>query len=152
MSEMKFFTPAWRMRAQDGNDWSAFEQYAAYLNSVRDPLPPRLLALHDEHTRHDAKVQSVTIDADAKTVRLVLLGWDAGLKHPIRYTLAFSGVSTFEQALIAQGATELGDIAYWECEWLGAEVSAEVEVRILFSSDARFRLRFQGFDFEQARR
>jgi hypothetical protein len=58
---MKFFTREWWENAADA-DFSVFEKYAAYLESVKASLPPDLLRLEAEHTLHDAEVKFMTSD------------------------------------------------------------------------------------------
>lgn len=146
---MKYFTREWWESGDDG-DVAPFEAYARYLDSVRASLPPQLLQLHDDYTLHDAEVKFIRSDFGERTVVMVLEGWDAPLQNPLRYELRFSEVSEFEQVLPQQAHVEfeLGDLGYWECELLPAAVA----VRMLFSSNAQFRIVFKGFTFQQTRR
>ncbi len=146
---MKFFTREWWENAADA-DFSVFEKYATYLESVKASLPAELLKLEAEHTLHDSEVKSLVSDFNQRTVVMVLHGWDRPLEKPICYTLRFSGVTYFEQILPQQAyvESELGDLGYWECELL----EAEVEVRMLFVSYAQFRIVFKAFSFEHASR
>jgi hypothetical protein len=146
---LKYFTREWRERGDDG-DVAPFEAYARYLDSVRAALPPQLLRLHDDYTLHDAEVHFIRSDFGERTVLMAFDGWDAPLQNPLRYELRFTEVLAFEQVLPPQAHVEsrLGDLAYWECELL----PAAVEVRMLFSSHAKFRIVFKGFAFEPAHR
>jgi len=146
---MKFFTPEW-WKSAAGEDFSAHEKYAAYLESVKTLLPAGLLELQAKHTLHDSEVKSLVSDFNERTVVMVLHGWDSPLETPVRYALRFSDVSYFEQILPQQEyvESELGDLGYWECELL----DAAVEVRMLFASYAEFRIAFKGFSFEHVRR
>ena len=74
-----------------------------------------------------------------------LRGWDRALSHRVNYTLKFLGVEEFDQ-LLPRGRNmeqELGDLGYWECEYL----EPSVEVRLLFVSSAEFRIVFNDFEF-----
>ena len=145
---MKYFTSEWWASAgKSAGD--AFEQYEAYLATVRTHLPPALVELEAGHTLHDSEVKHIACDFASSTVTLRLHGWDQELQHKVHYSLRFSDVSMFEQVLPQQEyvESELGDLGYWECELLGAEV----EVRMLFVSRAEFRVRFRTFSFSHAR-
>lgn len=146
---MKFFTQAWWEAGCD-NAGEVFRQYEAYLSGVREHLPPTLLELETQHTLHDAELKSLEVSGTEQTVLLVLNGWNRELQYRVRYTLRFTGVSRLAQQLPAEDFVEqeLGDLGYWECEWL----QPEVEVRMLFVSSATLTIRFTGFSFEHARR
>jgi hypothetical protein len=81
-------------------------------------------------------------------VSIELRGWDAPLENPIYYKLHFSGVQEFYQVFPQQEYVEpeLGDLGYWEIEAL----KQGTEVRMLFASDAQFRIVFEGFNFEHS--
>ena len=141
---MKYFTPEWWSTGGE-QAGIAFERYEAYLASVRAHLPPALVDLEAHHTLHDSEVKHVDCDFQIRSVAMRLNGWDRALQYPVHYCLRFLNVSLFEQVLPQQEyvESELGDLGYWECELLGSEV----EVRMLFASDAEFRIRFQDFGF-----
>lgn len=142
---MKFFTKEWWFGDSEGDDL-VFERYRDYIESVRDRLPSQLVDLYENHTLHDAEVKRVSMSATGGTVELELLGWDVELQNHVRYKLIFSGVSSFEQVLpeAEYVEQELGDLGYWECEHLGSEV----EMRMLFATEATFTARFSGFAFQ----
>jgi hypothetical protein len=146
---MKHFTQKW-WKSGCENAPAVFEKYEAYLASVRPRLPPTLVALEADHTLHDAEVKSIASDFEARTVVIVLHGWNRELEYQVGYTLNFIGVSTFHQVLPQEEyvESELGDLGYWECEL----VERGVEVRMLFVSDAEFRIVFTDFSFEHHRR
>jgi hypothetical protein len=146
---MKHFTQEW-WKSGCENAPAVFAEYDAYLASIRSQLPPGLVALDADHTLHDAEVKSIVSDFEAGTVVVVLNGWNRELEYRVGYTLNFTGVSRFHQVLPQQEyvESELGDLGYWECEL----VEPNVEVRMLFVSDAEFRIVFTGFSFEHHRR
>jgi hypothetical protein len=146
---MKFFTREWWDGGSE-NAVAVFQKYADYLKSVEEKLPPQLLELEAEYTLHDSEVKYIRSNFEEQAVSMVLHGWDQQLQNPIRYTLYFSGVTSFEQVLPQQEyvESELGDLGYWECELL----EFGVEVRMLFVSYATFRIVFKGFGFEHASR
>lgn len=145
---MKFFTKAWWEAGSD-NAGEAFRQYASYLSSIREHLPPALLELEDRHTLHDAKLKILQTDIPGQSVLMILNGWNQKLQDRVRYTLHFTGVSHLEKGLPEDEfiEQELGDLGYWECEWR----RPEVEVRMLFVSSAELIIRFTGFSFEHER-
>jgi hypothetical protein len=147
---MKFFTSEWWKSADSADTWAVFEKYETYLTTIRSRLPPSLVALEQDHTLHDSEVKCVQSNFDERTVVMVLHGWNRELEHAITYTLKFCGVSRFEQILPQQEYVEqeLGDLGYWECEL----ISKGVEVRMLFVSEAQFRIVFSDFSFEHERR
>jgi hypothetical protein len=146
---MKFFTRDWRER-HDPDDWEPFRRYDSYLAAVRSKLPAALLELHEQYTLHDAIIQRIESKFESRHLGIVLDGWDEHLKNPIRYSLAFSGVVSFDEVFPSKpgGRSGLGDVNYWECEAL----SAGVEVRMLLDSGAEFRIVFEGFTFEHCSR
>ena len=138
---MKYFTTDWW--ANGGDDLTAFTQYEAYLASARAHLPPALSLLESQYTLHDSKVSLICNNFERKTVDLQLRGWDRALLHRVNYTLKFLDVKEFVQTLSSESAEELGDLGYWECEYL----APLVEMRMLFASSAEFRIVFGGFAF-----
>lgn len=136
---MKFFTPAWWGNSAD--DLSVFDRYRAYIASVSDSIPPGLLDLHSNHTLHDAEVTQIISSSAQRAVTIRLQGWDVQFQNPTSYELRFSEVELFEQ--IFPGKSELGDLGYWEIE----TVEEGTEVRMLFVSDAEFRIVFKDFAF-----
>jgi hypothetical protein len=146
---MRFFTRSWWESGSEAAD-ERFQAYAAYIDSVRDRLPPDILELDAQHTLHDSEVKEVRCDFVRQAVQVVLNGWNRDLQYRVRYCLNFTEVSEFEQLLPPQEQLEeeLGDLGYWECEWIGGKS----QVSMLFVSGAEFRVVFQGFSFEHARR
>ena len=141
---MKFFTKEWWF-GDSVDDDSVFERYRDYISSVRDSLPEQLVDLHENHTLHDAEVKRMVMSATRGALQLELLGWDLALSNQIRYELTFSGVTWFDLALpeAEHVQREFGDLGYWECEYLGSEI----EVRLLFATEATFTVRFSDFAF-----
>jgi hypothetical protein len=141
---MKYFTREWWH--SNGEASSVFKRYDEYLASVSASLPKNLLQLYSDYTLHDAEVKKVACFFDTRSVRIELRGWDAALQNPIYYKLQFAGVKEFEQVLPQEEyvESELGDLGYWEIEAL----TEGTEVRMLFVSDAEFRIVFEDFTFE----
>lgn len=142
---MKYFTTEWWTSGCE-NAETLFQKYSSYLTSVQSRLPRELVAFDDEHTLHDSEVKSIVCDFEAKTVAIVLNGWNQQFDRPIKYTIRFSGVTLFDQSLPQEEdvEAELGDFGYWEFEAL----DSTTEVRMLFFSSAEFRIVFTGFAFE----
>jgi hypothetical protein len=142
---MKYFTAEWWANA--GDDTAPFREYAAYLATVRAKLPAALAELESQHTLHDSRVSSISSNFEKRAVEIKLRGWDRALSHRVNYTLKFLGVEEFEQFLPCGPnlEEELGDIGYWECEYL----APSVEIRMLFVSSAEFRIVFNDFEFTQ---
>lgn len=142
---MKYFTKEWWFGDAPDADL-VFEHYRAYISTVRDRLPAQLIDLYENHTLHDAEVKRIAMSATGGTVELELLGWDIELQNQVRYNLAFSGVTSFEQVFpeAEYVEQELGDLGYWECEHLGSET----EMRMLFATEATFTVRFSDFSFK----
>ena len=146
---MKFFTHEWR-ESGSPNAEAVFKSYDSYLCGVRAYVSPSLIELEESHTLHDAEVKFVGCEFIDRTISLLLHGWDQELKFKVAYSLQFSGVTQFEQSFPQEEfvESELGDLAYWECEWL----NPETEVRMLFVSGAQVRIVFGRFTFEHVRR
>lgn len=145
---MKYFTREWWAKGEE--DWEPFDRYEAYLASVRAQLPVALLTLWKEHTLHDVELKRVENRFAQRSVVIALDGWDRELQNPISYSLRFQRVTEFDQVLppCQYVEKELGDIGYWECEFL----NPGVEVRLLFVSGAEFRVVFEEFSFEHRAR
>jgi Protein of unknown function (DUF4085) len=141
---MKYFTSEWWNSGCEGAE-ELFHRYQRYLESVKDRLPERVLAFNAHHTLHDSQVQSITSNFEERSLQIVLLGWDVALSNRTRYRLFFDDVRLFEQQLPQQYyvESELGDIGYWEWE----AVAEANELRLLFASNATFRIRFKEFSF-----
>ena len=134
------------MNFGDTDDMSVFARYDSYLASISEKLPKALLEFHSEHTLHDAEVKRITSSFSQKTIQMEFRGWDVQLQNPIYYTLKFSGVTEFEQVLPQQEyvESELGDLGYWEIEAL----NQGIEIRMLFVSEAKFKIIFDGFSYD----
>lgn len=145
---MKYFTTEWWANGCE-NAQALFQQYDSYLASIRSRLPAELVKFEADHTLHDSKVKSIICDFEAKTVAIVLNGWNQQFDCPIRYIIRFSGVSLFNQRFPQEEyvEAELGDLGYWEFEAL----DSATEIRMLFASSAEFRIVFTGFTFEHLR-
>lgn len=142
---MKFFTKEWWFGNSPDADL-VVEKYLAYIATVRDFLPAQLMDLEENHTLHDSEVKRIAMSAVSGTVELELLGWDMGFQNQVRYSLNYSGVTLFEQVFpdAEYVEHELGDLGYWELEFLGSET----EMRMLFATGATFTVRFSGFAFK----
>jgi hypothetical protein len=143
---MKYFTHEWWMNFGGTHDMSVFARYDSYLASIADKLPKELLDFHREHTLHDAEVKKIFSSFPQKSIQMEFRGWDIQLQNPIYYTLKFSGVTEFEQLLPQQEyvESELGDLGYWEIEAL----NQDIEIRMLFVSEAKFKIIFEGFSYD----
>ena len=140
---MKYFTSEWWASGCD--DETVFKKYHEYLSSISSDLPKRLLTIQNEFTLHDANVKEIHSSFADDSVTIKLLGWDRVFKERIAYTLRYSGVDRFEQILPQEEyvESELGDLGYWEYEYLGNST----EMRMLFASGAEFTIIFNGFNF-----
>jgi hypothetical protein len=143
---MKFFTSEWWSTFGDTDDLSVFARYDSYLASVTHKIPKKLLDFHKNHTLHDAEVKRITSSFNQKSIQIEFRGWDIELQNPIYYILLFSGVKEFDQLFPQQEyvESELGDLGYWEIEAL----NQGVEIRMLFVSEAEFKITFEEFSFE----
>ncbi len=141
---MKYFTSEWWATEQDDFE-DLFKKYDDYFASIKSKLPNSLVELYELHTLHDSRVISIHSDFDKQKVILDLLGWDIALNEPVLYNLIFSNVSSFSQQLPKKRDAwkEMGDLGYWECEWL----TKEIEIRMLFASGAEFKIVFVDFSF-----
>jgi len=141
---MKYFTSEWWATEQDDFE-KIFKEYDEYFVSIKSKLPNSLVELYENHTLHDSRVTSIRSDFDKRKVLLDLLGWDIHLNEPVLYNLVFDNVSFFIQDLPKERAawSELGDLGYWECEWL----AKQIEIRMIFASGAEFKMVFDDFSF-----
>jgi hypothetical protein len=144
---MRFFTREWWASAP-GDPQDAFAAYELHFQAIKGVLPPDLVDLHAHHTLHDARVQDVERDVAGGTLALVLDGWDRALRHRVRYTLSFSDVGLFERTDVPDGDEHPArdDLGYWECDVSGDAI----EMRMLFASDAEYRIVFRDMVFTHA--
>jgi Protein of unknown function (DUF4085) len=142
---MKFFTSEWWSTFGDTEDMSVVTRYNNYLASITHKLPKELLDFHTNHTLHDAQVKRIVSSFNQKTIQIEFRGWDIQLQNPIYYTLLFSGVKEFDQRFPQQEyvESELGDLGCWEIEAL----NQGIEIRMLFASEAEFKITFEGFSY-----
>jgi hypothetical protein len=143
---MKFFTSEWWSTFGDTADMSVFARYDSYLASVAHEIPKKLLDFHNNHTLHDAEVKKIVSSFNQKTIQIEFRGWDIQLQNPVYYTLLLSGVKEFDQRFPQQEyvESELGDLGYWEIEAL----NQGIEIRMLFVSEAVFKITFEEFSYE----
>ena len=142
-NKMKYYTKEWW--SSGCKDRTIGEKYYEYYKSIVSKLPAKLIDLEDNHTIHDANIKNIHSNFNNQIVSIYLRGWDRKLEKPVRYTLNFSGVKEFEQNLPQEEfvESELGDLGYWEFEL----IDNLIEMRMLFASDAEFKIIFRDFDF-----
>jgi hypothetical protein len=114
---------------------------------VRSQLTPSLLALHDEISLHDSKVQKFTVDIPRKTVALTLHGftdpWTPEGETGRRFDLLYEDVTTVESDHDGDWVSEAidnSDLGYCEIELLP---DGCWEHRMLFASGIELRVRFK---------
>ena len=146
---MRFFTREWWGSAAQGPR-DAFAAYELHFQAIKGVLPPDLVDLHAHHTLHDARVRHIEQDVAGRTLVLALDGWDQALEHRVRYTLSFSDVGLFERMHVPDGDEHPArdDLGYWECDVAGDAI----EMRMLFASDAEYRIVFGDMVFAHAAR
>ncbi|OAB63284.1 hypothetical protein AY599_06675 [Leptolyngbya valderiana BDU 20041] len=143
---MEFFTFDWWWAGQHGGDEhpaAAFDRYRAHLDTIRDRLPADALRLEDELSIHDARLVSLDVATQARTLTLVLDG-DDGHGGPRRFTLGYTGVRSFHSAQSDEpalsGPAGYGDLGYGEVHLAGDAF----EHRFLFSTGIELRVVFGG--------
>jgi hypothetical protein len=143
---MKYFTLEWWASGDNGD---VLERYEKHIADIRSRLPPAALTLDAEHTLHDSEIKNIRNDFARREVVLELLGFNQGLEYPVRYSLRFSEVTTFEQHYPQEAyvESELGDLGYWEWDL----VPLGTELRMLFASSAEFIIVFKDLAFSHDR-
>ena len=141
---MKYFTSEWWGTGCE--DESVFKKYQEYYSSISSQLPKQLRTLDSKYTLHDSNVKSIHNNFENNEVTIKLSGWDQEFNTPMAYEIKFIGVKEFNQVLPEgdEVESELGDLGYWEYEIL----NENIEMRILFASNAQFNIVFKDFEFK----
>jgi hypothetical protein len=143
---LKFFTSDWWGREEPA-DPDPVPSYRTYYESVRDRLPPDLVAAHDLQPLHDATLHFVELDGSASVLRIGLTVYTGHESRPL--TLVYSGVTSFRTVADGSGScggpNAFGDLGYQEVEVLGA---GNFEHRLLFASGIELHVRFSGFQLQ----
>jgi hypothetical protein len=144
---VQFFTLDWWRGLQIAIDGDPATEYAAHLATIRDRLPPDLLAIEESFSLHDARLRSLRLFTAERSLSLALSNY-AGDE---RITLHYSGVERFESNADPEfglgGPFGYGDLGYCEVDVLP---SGAFEHRILFSSGIELAVAFRGFRLERA--
>jgi hypothetical protein len=139
---MRFFTMDWWCGLQAGERSDPAGQYAAHLDSVRDRLPPDLLATEEAVSLHDARLRELRL---VPAERTLTLGLDSHGGDE-RLTLTYAGVerfdSTADPAVGLPGPAGYGDLGYGEVDALPG---GAFEHRLLFSTGIELAVVFRGF-------
>ena len=125
---MRFFTIEWW---RGDLETEPLADYAAHLASVRDCLPPDLLATEEAVSLHDSRLRELHLDVANAVLTLGLDSYAADE----RFTLVYSGVerfaSTADPELGLLGPFGYGDLGYAEVDILPG---GAFEHRLLFST------------------
>ncbi len=136
---MKYFTREWWDSGCE--DESIIKKYQEYYLSISPRLPEPLRTLEEKYTLHDSNIKFIKSDFVNKIITINLIGWDRGFNKQISYEIKFIGVKEFTQSLPLEEYVE-SDLGYWEYE-----VNENIEMKMLFSSDAQFNIVFNDFEF-----
>lgn len=140
---MKYFTEEWW--ASGCEDESVFDKYREHYLTIASKLPASMRILEEEHTLHDAKVQSIDSDFAKKEIEIKLKGWDRSYRHLVAYELRFIGVSEMEfKQELPERFIRHDDLGYWEYELVSDD---DIEMRMLFASGAQLTIVFNDFEF-----
>jgi hypothetical protein len=135
---VKYFTREWW--SSGCADRAPVHAYLAHFKRISADLPPSVLEFEAHHTLHDARLETVSATYGERALAFSLSGWNQPLSQPVRYSVLFLGVASFEQHLPTgrDAGSELGDIGYWEYQI----EPPHIELRILFAGGAEFRVLF----------
>ena len=147
LADVRYFTMAWwgGFQAGEGDDPSA--DYAAHLNSIRDRLPPDLLATEEAVSLHDTRLRELCLLAAEGMLRIGLDSYTGD----DRLTLVYSGVERFESTVDPEsglrGPSGYGDLGYCEVDILPG---GAFEHRLLFSTGIELAVIFRGFRLQSS--
>ena len=143
---MRYFTMAWWCGTQTGDAGDAFAAYTAHLNTVRDRLPPDLLATQESVSLHDTRLRELRLVDGSLSMGLDNYAGDE------RLTLTYTRVERFESTADPQvglgGPAGYGDLGYCEVDVLS---SGAFEHRMLFSTGIELVVVFHGFRLQRSR-
>jgi hypothetical protein len=143
---VRFFTMAWWCGTQTGDAEARSAGYAAHLDTVRDRLPPDLLATQESVSLHDTRLRELRLAEGTLT-----LGLDSHAGDE-RLTLTYTSVERFESVADPEvglgGPAGYGDLGYCEVDALPG---GAFEHRLLFSTGIELVVVFHGFRLQRAR-
>lgn len=139
---MRFFTMAWWLGLQAQETPDPAIAYAAHLATIRDRLPPDLIATEEWVSLHDTRLRELRL---LLTEGTLTLGLDSHAGDE-RITITYSGVERYESIADPEvglgGPAGYGDLGYWEVDVLP---DGALEHRMLFSSGIELWVTFHGF-------
>jgi hypothetical protein len=144
---MRFFTLDWWCGFQEGNFAKGpLEDYRSFLATIRDRLPPGLLALQEKISLHDGDLRELELWTSRATIKMIIHG-DDGSGGFQRFRLDYSGVSLFQSMADPEfGLPGPNGYGRWGYDEVDVLQNGEFEHRILFSSGIEIVIRFADFD------
>ena len=143
---MQFFTLDWWRGVQVGSDDDPAVEYAAHLATIRENLPPDLIATEEEVSLHDSRLRHLRLLTAERSLALALSNY-AGDEY---ITLHYSGVQRFESIADPDaglgGPFGYGDLGYCEVDLIS---NGSFEHRLLFSSGIELVVAFIGFRLQR---
>jgi hypothetical protein len=137
---MKYFTMSWWNANQAEDDPSAVNDYARYLESILDSLPPDLYRLAVDVRLHDARLRRLHLAGDTLELQIDGVRYqNCGGEVRLTYRAIHSFTSTADPEIGLAGPPGYGHLGYHEIEVIEPGV---YEHRILFSSGIELQVRF----------
>jgi hypothetical protein len=144
---VRFFTASWWCGAQNDENGDPTAGYATHLKTIRDRLPPDLLATEESISLHDTRLRNLGLQTVASSLSMALIN-HAGNEQ---FLLLYSGVERFESVADPEvglgGPFGYGDLGYCEVDILPC---GAYEHRLLFSSGIELVVVFRGFRLQRA--
>jgi hypothetical protein len=145
---VRFFTMAWWCGIQTGAGGDPSAGYTGHLGTIRDRLPPDLLATEESVSLHDTRLRELRLSV---TEAVLTLGLDS-YSGDERLALVYSGVERLESSADPEvglgGPAGYGDLGYYEIDVLA---DGALEHRLLFSTGVELVVVFRGFRLERGR-
>lgn len=145
--QVRFFTLEWWCGLQSGDlSNNPADEYRSYLETIRDRLPPGLLALQESVSLHDGRLRELELSPSTGTLSLIIDSDDGsgGLRrHVLRYRSVTSFRSFADPDVGLAGPHGYGDWGYDEA---AVTEAGEIVHRILFSSGVEFEVKFGDFE------
>jgi hypothetical protein len=143
---MRFFTLEWWCGMQQGHVVDPTTSYLTHLASIRDRLPPDLLATEESASLHDTRLRELRLPPDKD---LLLLGLE-NYEGDERLTLAYRGLERFatsaDPKIGLAGPHGYGDLGYCEVDVLP---HGALEHRLLFSTGIELVIIFRDFRLQK---
>ncbi len=152
LQEVRFFTPAWHSgELPEQKEEAAVENYRQHLEGLRSRLSPQIQQLAFSTDIHDGLLEEVTIDHNAKEIRIRMISGDLGRGYST-LQLTYRGVRWNENDLVDLRRIAADPAAEALHDEVDVSSSGLYEHRVLFWPYRETRVEFQSLELSIAPR